>query len=292
MKPAAFVHLRVKSAYSLLEGAVRAGELAALARENAMPAVAVTDVNNLFGVYELSDTLAKAGIQPIVGCLVSVELDSVPQVHTIGTRKKPPAIALLVQNDAGYRNLTKLLSAAFLGAAPGDFPHVRADLLAEHAEGLIALTGGPGGPVNRLLVDGQLAAADALVERLAQMFGDRLYIELQRHGLPEERAAEPKLIDIAYARALPLVATNDVHFGKADMYEAHDALLCIADGAFVSQDDRRRILEPHDGRLPSWRGMFSLCSRLVKNKRGSILIRRNHEGENLSTERSFPLFHQ
>ncbi len=240
-----FVHLRVKSAYSLLEGALRPYELAELARESAMPAVAITDVNNLFGTYELSDTLAKAGIQPIVGCQISVELDAATPAATQGSRRKPSSIALLVQNAAGYENLSKLLSAAFLGAEPGDWPHVKADQLAAHAEGLIALTGGPTGPVNRLIVEGQGGAADALVGKLATIFGDRLYIELQRHNLPEERAAEEKLIDIAYARKIPLVATNDVHFGKADMYEAHDALLCIADGAFVSQDDRRRLTREH-----------------------------------------------
>ena len=245
MKPAAFVHLRVKSAYSLLEGAIRPDELAALARESAMPAVAVTDVNNLFGTYELSDTLAKAGVQPIVGCLISVELEDAPAIQVVGTRKKPPAMALLVQNDTGYRNLSKLLSTAFLGAEPGDWPHVTAAQLADHADGLIALTGGPGGPVNKLIVEGQVPAAEALVARLHAIFDDRLYIELQRHGLAEERAAEDKLIDVAYARRVPLVATNDVHFGRENMYEAHDALLCIADGAFVSQDDRRRLTREH-----------------------------------------------
>ena len=243
-KSAAFVHLRVKSAYSLLEGAIRPYELAALARENAMPAVAVTDVNNLFGTYEVSDTLAKAGIQPIVGCLLSVELEEGAPA-AVGSRRKPPAIALLVQNDAGYRNLSKLLSAAFLKAEPGDWPHVKPAMLAEHAEGLIALTGGPGGPINRLLVDGQPDAAKAAIDKLSAMFGDRLYVELQRHGLAEERAAEDQLIDIAYAKNLPLVATNDVHFGKEDMYEAHDALLCIADSTFVSQPDRRHLTREH-----------------------------------------------
>src|SRR5882724_6735441 len=163
-KSAAFVHLRVKSAYSLLEGAIRPEELAELARQNDMPAVAITDVNNLFGTYELSDTLAKAGIQPIVGCLVSVELEAAAPA-TQGSRRKPPQLALLVQNAAGYQNLSKLLSGAFLGAEPGDWPHVKAGQLAAHADGLIALTGGPGGPVNKLLVEGQIAAADALIER-------------------------------------------------------------------------------------------------------------------------------
>ena len=242
---ASFVHLRVKSAYSLLEGAIRSDELAELTRDGGMPAVAVTDANNLFGVYDISDTLAKAGIQPIVGCLLSVELDEGAPANALATRRKPPSLALLVQNEAGYQNLTKLLSAAYLDAEPGDWPHVKAAMLAKHAEGLIALTGGPGGPINRLLVDGQPDAAAHMLDRLAAMFPDRLYVELQRHGLAEERAAEDRLIDFAYAKALPLVATNDVHFGGEDMYEAHDALLCIADASFVGQEDRRRLTREH-----------------------------------------------
>ena len=243
-KMASFIHLRVKSAYSLLEGAVRPKELAALATESGMPAVAVTDTNNLFGVYEIADTLAKAGVQPIVGALLSVELASTP-VNQQGSRKKPPHLPLLVQDEAGYRNLTKLLSAAYLKAEPGDWPHVKAAMLAEHSEGLIALTGGPGGPINALLLEGQNEAASTLLDRLAAMFQGRLYVELQRHNLAEERATEAGLIDLAYAKDLPLVATNDVHFGAAAMYEAHDALLCIADGSFVSQDDRRRLTREH-----------------------------------------------
>src|ERR1700753_1307644 len=101
-KVASFVHLRVKSAYSLLEGAVRPYALADKAREAGMPAVAITDVNNLFGTYELSDTLAKAGVQPIVGCLLSVELEDAAPANALATRRKPPGLPLLVQNDAGY----------------------------------------------------------------------------------------------------------------------------------------------------------------------------------------------
>jgi DNA polymerase-3 subunit alpha len=250
-KPAQFVHLRVKSAYSLLEGAIRPKELAELARKHAMPAVGITDVNNLFGVYEISEALADKGVQPIVGCLLSVELDDAAPAAALSTRARPPNLPVLVQNETGYRNLAKLLSAAYLGAEPGDWPHVKAAGLAAHAEGLIALTGGPGGPLNRLLVEGQPEAASELLDRLKAMFGNRLYVELQRHGLPEERAAEEQLIDLAYEKDLPLVATNDVHFGGADMYEAHDALLCIADGTFVSQQDRRRLTREHRFKSPA-----------------------------------------
>ena len=257
-----FVHLRVKSAYSLLEGAIRPDELAELARESAMPAVAVTDVNNLFGVFEIVEKLtakekeSRSGqkialnpVQPIVGALLSVELG--PASTAPGSKAKPPHLPLLVQNETGYKNLTKLLSHAYLNVAPGDWPQVTGEDLAAQAEGLIALTGGPGGPIHAALLDGQKEHASALLGQLSAMFGNRLYVELQRHGLPEERATEPGLLDLAYARAIPIVATNDVHFGKASMFEAHDALLCIADGAFVSQDDRRRLTREHRFKTPA-----------------------------------------
>src|SRR5882757_4025919 len=172
---ASFVHLRIKSSYSLLEGAVRPKELAELARYAGTPAAAVTDTNNLFGVYEISDTLTKAGVQPIVGALLSVEF-AARSVHQTGSRKKPPHIALLVQDVAGYQNLTKLLSAAYLDVEAGDWPHVKAEKLFAHADGLIALTGGPGGAVNQLLLDGQRDAADAALAKLAAAFVDRLYV--------------------------------------------------------------------------------------------------------------------
>jgi DNA polymerase-3 subunit alpha len=250
-KPANFVHLRVKSAYSLLEGAMRPREIAELARAQGMPAIAVTDVNNLFGVYEISETLAKVGVQPIIGALLSIDLGQATALAPGFMREKPAALPLLVQNETGYRNLAKLLSAAYLDAEPGDWPHVKSGKLAQHGEGLIALTGGPGGPLNRLLVDGQGDAAGVLLDRLHDIFGNRLYVELQRHGLDEERTTEERLIALAYEKRLPLVATNDVHFGPPEMYDAHDALLCIADATFVSQEDRRRLTREHRFKSPA-----------------------------------------
>jgi len=240
-----FVHLRVKSPYSLLEGAVRPQELAKLCREYRIPAVAVTDTNNLFGVYEIADTLAKAGVQPIVGVALSVDLETAAPTHNVTQTRAHPSVVLLVKDEAGYVNLSKLISSAYLEVEPGELPHVSADRLAANSEGLILLTGGPGGPLDRLIADGQPHAADMLLDRLSQWFGDRLYVELQRHGLKNEAAVEEKLLDLAYAKSLPLVATNDVHFGPADMYEAHDVLLCIADGTFIHAEDRRRLTAEH-----------------------------------------------
>jgi len=244
---AEFVHLRTRSAYSLLEGALRPKEIAKLARTAHMPAVAVTDTNNLFGVYELTETISKEGIQPIVGVTLSLDL-GVSQSALVG--HDYPSIALLVKDDEGYVGLSKLLSSAFLEAEAGELPHASMERLKELNTGLIALTGGPDGPINRLLADGQPQAAEAALTQLAEIFGDRLYVEIQRHGLPNEAAIEEMLLDLAYAKNLPIVATNDVHFGSEDMYEAHDALLCIAASTFIDVEDRKRLTPEHRFKSP------------------------------------------
>jgi len=243
-----FVHLRLHTEYSLLEGAVRLKALPGLIADMGMPAVAVTDTNNMFAALEFSVAAGDAGVQPILGC--QMDLDYAPA--GIGETSVPAApIVLLAQTRQGYENLMKLNSAAYLDAA-GALPTVSLDEVADHAAGLICLTGGPDGPVGRLLRAGQRGKAEALVARLAAAFADRLYIELQRHpgegGQPTEaeRATERGHVEIAYAMELPLVATNDVYFPKAQMFEAHDALICIAEGAYVDQQaPRRRLTEQH-----------------------------------------------
>jgi DNA polymerase-3 subunit alpha len=240
-----FIHLRVHTEYSLLEGAVRLKKLPGLCERAGMPAVAVTDTNNMFAALEFSVTAQAAGVQPIMGC----QMDLAYLEATPGERPKPPApVVLLAQNEAGYGNLMKLNSCLYL-RDDGSAPHVTVAELAAHAEGVICLTGGPDGPVGRLLQAGQRGAAEALMARLKAGFGNRLYVELQRHpgetGTPEaERLTERGHVEMAYAMDLPLVATNDVHFPDAGMYEAHDALLCVADGAYVDQGAPRRRLTP------------------------------------------------
>src|SRR5215813_7680745 len=122
-----FVHLRTRSIYSLLEGAVRPKEFAKLAREARMPAVAITDTNNLFGVYEIADTLAKGGVQPIVGVTLSVDLNEAPAPHQAQTARSYPSVALLVKDAAGYIQLSKLLSSAYLDVEPGELPHASSE---------------------------------------------------------------------------------------------------------------------------------------------------------------------
>ncbi len=243
-----FIHLRVHSAYSLLEGAIPVEQLPKLCREHGMPAVAVTDTCNLFGVVEISDVLVGAGIQPIIGCTMAIDpggAEAGRPRRAGGPKEGFPYLALLVQNEAGWRNLSKLSSKAFLGVGPAEPPHVTLADLERFSQGLICLTGGPNGPINRLVVAGQRDAARALLDTLARMFPGRLYVELQRHGLAAETEAEGPLVEWAYDLNVPLVATNEPYFATENMFAAHDALLCIADGAYVNESDRRRVTPDH-----------------------------------------------
>ena len=239
-----FVHLHVHSAFSLLEGALKIDKLAGLAVKDGMPALALTDTNNLFGALEFSEKLAKEGVQPIIGVQLGVAVPG--RENGQGLQRAFPSIVLLAATLEGYRNLMRLGSRAFLDPAPGEPPHAPWSMLADHRDGLICLTGGPDGPIDRALAEGNAAAARSRLDDLAAIFGDKLYVELQRHGRPAERAVEPALLDLAYRAGLPLVATNDVYFASRDDYEAHDALIAIAEGRVLASDDRRRLTPSHD----------------------------------------------
>ncbi len=245
-----FIHLRTHTEHSLLEGAVPVKKLVGLCTAQAMPAVAVTDTNNMFAALEFSVTAMGAGVQPILGCQISIAHDPAQP----GEKPRSPApIVLLAQTEQGYMNLMRLNTRLYIdgvmtGAA--NLPQVTLDELAQNAEGLICLTGGPEGPLGRFHATGQQAKARAILERLAHIYPKHLYVELQRHpgpggALPENEAlAERGAIDLAYELDLPIVATNDVYFPKTEMYEAHDALICIAEGAYVDQQQPRRRLTP------------------------------------------------
>src|SRR5438874_4117431 len=255
MPLADFIHLRVHSAYSLAAGAIKTKELAQLCRGEAMPAVAITDSGNLFGALEFATACSEAGIQPIIGCEIALApngggrngraANGNGQAHAPNGHGERDRIVLLVQSEAGYRNLLSLVSRAFLDGEAGGEPSVALADLANESDGLICLAGGAGGPVGRPLAEGQAEAAEAALLTLKDIFPGRLYIEVQRHGLPEELRSEAGLIDLAYAHDLPLVATNDAYFPDRDFYEAHDALLCIAQSRIVADDERRRLTPEH-----------------------------------------------
>ena len=240
-----FVHLHVHSSYSLLEGALPIARLAELAKADRQPALALTDTDNMFGALEFSEKLAGSGIQPIVGCALAVDFGDQDTRQVGGTALVRPRVVLLAAREEGYRSLMRLNSRAFLGTPPNEPPHLKLAWLAGETEGLIALTGGPGGPLDAAIVAGQGGLAAARCEALERLFGDRLYVELQRHGLDAERLAEPALVELAYARGIPLVATNEPYFATREDYDAHDALICISEGRVVADTDRRQLTVEH-----------------------------------------------
>ncbi|MFD1794483.1 DNA polymerase III subunit alpha [Paracoccus aurantiacus] len=236
-----FIHLRTHSEHSLLEGAVPVKKLIGLAKDAGMPAVALTDSNAMFAALEFSVKALDEGVQPIVGCQLTLE---------VGTHKGP--VVALAQNQAGWLNLMALSSCMYL-RRDGQPVHVTEDELTARADGLILLTGAAEGPMGKLIRAGDLAGAEAHLRGLSKAFGDRLYVELTRHKnesgrlMEAEAATEDEMIRLAYALELPLVATNDVYFPKPEMYEAHDALICISERAYVDQSQPRRRLTPnHD----------------------------------------------
>ena len=274
MADPAFVHLHVHSSYSLLEGALAIARLATLAKADRQPALALTDTDNMFGALEFSDKMAGYGIQPIIGAALAVDFGD--QDHglrpagAVHVTRDLPRIVLLAAREEGYRNLMRLNSRAFLGHPANEPPHVKLAWLDGACDGLIALTGGPGGPLDRAIAAGQPQLAAARGEALMRLFGDRLYIELQRHGLAQERAAERALIELAYARGVPLVAANEPQFATADDYEAHDALICIADGRLISEPERRHLTPEH--RFKTRAEMMALFADLPEALASSVEI--------------------
>ena len=238
----AFVHLHVHSSYSLLEGALTIARLAELAKNDRQPALALSDTDSMFGALEFSEKLANSGIQPIVGCAMAVDFGD---VENRNTEHNWPRLVLLAADESGYRSLMQLCSRAYLETPAQERPHIKVSWLDETTHGLIALSGGPNGPLDVAIVAGQHPVALSRCQALQRLFGDRLYIELQRHGMVGERLAEPQLIDLAYARGLPLVAANEPFFATRDDYEAHDALLCIAEGKLVADGERRQLTAEH-----------------------------------------------
>ena len=248
-KAGSFVHLHVHSSFSLLEGAMPLKQIVAAAVADEQPAIAVTDRNNLFGSLEFSQYAAAAGLQPIIGCKIDVRFEPLRHDRE-GMRQRGPKedennfIILLAASKTGYANLSELVSHAYLGHEQGARPHATLRELERRSEGLIALTGGYGGPVNLALRAERTDDARARLEVLRNIFGSALYVELQRHH-GHSRPTEDALIELAYDQQLPIVGTNEAYFADRDAHEAHDALICIAEGRRVVEDDRRKLTPDH-----------------------------------------------
>ncbi|MPZ40124.1 MAG: DNA polymerase III subunit alpha [Rhizobiales bacterium] len=243
-----FVHLHVHSSYSLLEGALTIARLAELAKADHQPALALTDTDNMFGALEFSEKLAGYGVQPIIGCALAVDFgdqDNGARHSGAATALAHHRVVLLAAREAGYRSLMRLNSRAFLENPPNEAPHIKLSWLEGEADGLIALTGGPGGPLDAAITAGNSTVAASRCDALMRLFADRLYIELQRHGVESGRIAEAVLVEMAYAKGIPLVATNEPYFATREDYEAHDALISIAEGRLIADTERRQLTAEH-----------------------------------------------
>lgn len=240
---ASFVHLRVHSAYSLLKGAVKIPKLIALCREYQMPAVALTDHDNLFGALEFSQAAMKEGIQPIIGLSASL----VPWGASSQNTHKMIADELLLyaKDEEGFTNLLALASKAYLDPALASAPLLSYEDVERHSKGLIALSAGMFGAVGKMFLANRAKESVEAMLALQGIFANRFYMELMRHKLPMERLIERPMIDMAIKHNIPLVATNNVYFSSASMYEAHDALMCVSAGRYISEPDRPKLTPDH-----------------------------------------------
>ncbi|RUW67839.1 DNA polymerase III subunit alpha, partial [Mesorhizobium sp. M2A.F.Ca.ET.067.02.1.1] len=238
-----FIHLRVHSAYSLLEGALQLGAIVGHAVKDEAPAIAVTDTNNLFGALEFAQKAVKDGVQPIIGCQVDLAFSGEASDGQRDRRRHGPEmspVVLIAASEAGYANLVRLISKVYLETPPGEPVHLTSAMLEGRSDGLICLTGGPRGPIGSALKADRRDLAEQRLLFLKGLFGDRLYVELERVA-GYDRMVEKSTVDLAYTHDLPLVATNEAFFSKREDYEAHDALIAIAEGSVVAADNRRRL---------------------------------------------------
>jgi DNA polymerase-3 subunit alpha len=231
--PGPYVPLRVFSCFTMLEGAIEPKAIAKLAKKLGFPAVALADRNGLYAAMPFGDACFAEGVQPIVGAMLAVARPA-----DIGPAGKLDWLVLLAQDEAGYDNLCRLVSAAHLDRPIHEEPHVPFEALQGATEGLICLTAGGEGALARLFADGQSDKAGNYAGCLKALFPDRLYVELSRRGNATEEAGEARLIDLAYALDLPLVATNPAQYAEPQFHAAHDAMLCIAGSTYVENNER------------------------------------------------------
>jgi len=234
MDKSPFIHLGIRTSFSLLESMIETKGLTAWCVDQGMPAVAVTDRNNLFGALELSESLAGAGIQPIMACCFDVTDGAHQEVIT--------RLSIYAQNAVGYQRLMALSSNAYLTSEDG-VPRLAYSFFEEQTEGLIVLTGGAEGEAAYHILRGRMDEARKALVRLSDAFPGRCYVEITRHGTVEELQTEAGLLDLAYELDLPIVATHDARFMRPSDAGAHDAMMCIANGTYLGQDDRPKVAE-------------------------------------------------
>lgn len=266
-----FVHLRVHTAYSLSEGAIQVPALIHKCHDKGIAAIAVTDTANMFGGKAFSKYAGEEGVKPILGCQFYLRNpDADDPLKSKGKIIDPDKIVLLVMNADGYANIMKLMKKAYLDGPNMEKPQIRMQDFEGLSDGLIILTGGVEGPVGRLLLNNKREEAEQTLLELNKYFSGRLYMEISRIGLENEQKTEDAFIELAYKHNIPLVATNEAFFFDTDMYEAHDALICIAAGEYIANDNRKKF-SPNN-RLKSEEEMLALFQDLPEAVQNTVTI--------------------
>ena len=282
-----FVHLNTKSDYSLSEGALTIQKLADLCSDNGMPAIAVTDNNNLFGALEFSETISKVGIQPIIGAKIRIKTPNNYVINPELETDKYFCINILSKNDEGYKNLLYLNSISYTHHS-SDNAFITLDQLYQHKEGLIILTGGYQNIFNYLLFHGRYDWANNLIKDLKNVFNDNLYIEIQRIGDPVQIQTEKSILKLSYENEVPLVATNEVCFENPDYYNAHEVLLCIDRKEYLSQVNRQKF--PKETYFKSSDEMHHIFSDLPEALSNTLVIAQRCSSRPQPKEPTLPNF--
>ena len=228
-----FIHLNIHSEFSIVDGIVRVDDLAQATTAAPMWGVAITDKNNLFAAVKFYQAALSKGLKPILGCEIALTNDQMPN--------QPFALILLCQNQIGYRNLTELISKAYVEGQVLGKPQINRTWLDAHSAGLIALSGGIEGDIGQALLAGHSEQAQALLLQWQQLFPDRFYLELHRTGQVDEEDYIQGALELAVNLQVPVVATNKVRFLKADEFEAHEVRACINQGRTLDDASRPKI---------------------------------------------------
>lgn len=231
-----FVHLRLHSEYSLADGIVRINELIQVARNNGMPAVAITDRVNLFALVKFYRAAIRAGLKPIIGADLWLE--------NMDDHNKPYRLPVLCQDANGYKNLCALITRAYEEGQHSERPCINPEWLRGNTDGLIALSGAQEGDLGQALVSKNKARVSKLVQRYREWFPGRFYLELQRTGHMHQEDYNHAAVELAEAQKLPVVATNHVHFIKQEEFEPHEARVCIYEGRTLNDNRRPRHFTP------------------------------------------------
>lgn len=285
-----YIPLRVHTAYSLSEGAMKVPALVKQLKKMGIPAFAMTDTANMFGGKAVSKFAADEGIKPILGCQFNLRNpDADNPLKSKGMIIQPDKIVLLVMNEIGYMNIMHLMKVSYLdNPATAENAFITLQNLHDNNEGLIALSGGIEGQIGRLILENRKEESEQTTKELKQIFGNRFYMEISRLGLNSETITEPIFIDLAYKHDIPLVATNEAFFFDESMYEAHDALVCIAEAEMLSNENRRHF--SINNRLKSEEEMVQLFSDLPEALQNTVIIAKRCNFLSKKMEPLLPVF--